>query len=338
MEYSIKKEYELILKAVLINKKKSEKKAIDVLLEKKLDWIEIAGQLYNHRLSGYFLLGISEEQQKRIPDELRKALYLTIDIQRQITLRNIETINSISNILNSRNIRYSLLKGCWFDCYLYIPGCRRSNDMDILVYEEDLDVLDKELRKLGYIQSFNMQLPLVEASRKEKVIQRLYHHDLVPYVKCSQDRVDVLDINFLFDEKSNPIEKKVFMQYINCDTKNKKELVQYANLCFLCTHFYREAQNEIWTKDKRDLRLYKVVDIINTLRYYGENFDVGEFINVVDDLNIRKKCQFTFCVLSSLCDEQIIRRITSGLFDNKEQNMKESAINYIKDCFEFLHN
>ena len=53
----LKIEHELILKAVLVNKSSLEVDCISDMLEKDLDWCEIAGQLINHRLLGYFYKG-----------------------------------------------------------------------------------------------------------------------------------------------------------------------------------------------------------------------------------------------------------------------------------------
>lgn len=58
----MKKEYELILKTILINKSEDEEVEVTKLLENDLDWREIAGVLLSHRLSGYFYMGLSDEQ------------------------------------------------------------------------------------------------------------------------------------------------------------------------------------------------------------------------------------------------------------------------------------
>ena len=87
MVTKMKNEYRLILIASLNMKTQYEIEQIYDLLETKLDWCEIAGQLFNHRLAGYFLLGLTKDQQKKIPRELRKAIELLIVAQRQQTIK-----------------------------------------------------------------------------------------------------------------------------------------------------------------------------------------------------------------------------------------------------------
>ncbi|RGS75265.1 hypothetical protein DWX71_10695 [Ruminococcus bromii] len=68
MVTKMKNEYRLILIASLNMKTQYEIEQIYDLLETKLDWCEIAGQLFNHRLAGYFLLGLTKDQQKKFPE------------------------------------------------------------------------------------------------------------------------------------------------------------------------------------------------------------------------------------------------------------------------------
>ena len=88
------------------------------LLETKLDWCEIAGQLFNHRLAGYFLLGLTKDQQKKIPRELRKAIELLIVAQRQQTIKKYEIIKPILAEFRKENLRYAGLKGLIFNLSL----------------------------------------------------------------------------------------------------------------------------------------------------------------------------------------------------------------------------
>lgn len=302
----MKKEYRLILLAVLVNKTQLEELQIDNLLKNKLDWCEIAGQLFNHRLAGYFLLGLTKDQQKKIPRELRKAIELLIVAQRQQTIKKYEIIQPILAEFYKENLRYAGLKGLIFNIDNYEMGIRRSNDIDLLVPESELSKLDEILRKFGYIQSFLPEGKLVEASKKQKLIQRMNYHDLVPYVKEIDNEINEIDINFIFDAKENEITQKIFDMELT-EYKNEEYSVIglpfETNLAFLCIHFFREGTNSLWTDGKRDVVLYKLVDIINVIRKYKDIFNIEKWATLVNQLGIDHKCYYTFYMLAQFYPE-----------------------------------
>ena len=306
MVTKMKNEYRLILIASLNMKTQYEIEQIYDLLETKLDWCEIAGQLFNHRLAGYFLLGLTKDQQKKIPRELRKAIELLIVAQRQQTIKKYEIIKPILAEFRKEKLRYAGLKGLIFNIDNYQMGIRRSNDIDLLVPELELSKLDEILRKFGYIQSFLPEGKLVEASKKQKLIQRMNYHDLVPYVKAIDNGINEIDINFIFDTKENEITQKIFnmelTEYKN-DEYSVIGLPFETNLAFLCIHFFREGTNSLWTDGKRDVVLYKLVDIMNVIRKYKDVFNIEKWATLVKQLEIDHKCYYTFYMLAQFYPE-----------------------------------
>lgn len=304
-------DYKTVLKVGLIKKTEIETKEINDILNKKLDWVKIAGILLNHRLGGYFFFGLDEQQKKKVPREIIRALELLVLGQ---TIRQKELnpeIEKISERLERTDIRYAGLKGVIFGTEIYPIGIRRSNDIDILVYEKDLDKLDHVLRELGYIQTNNRAL-MIEASKKEKVIQRMNYHDLVPYIKKMDNKLVEIDINFLFDNKTNLIDKKVFefgTKIYRGKEYNFRGLKTYTGLSFLCVHFYREATDDIWIKSKRNVTLYKLVDIINYVRKYKMEMDASALIDVFQSLNIIEKCYCVFSILLHFYEDDFVKTV-----------------------------
>lgn len=325
----MKKEYELILKAVLINKSEQEKKDINVMLQDELDWGLIAGILFNHRLTGYFYKGLDENQQKRIPKELRKTIVLLIQAQKFQQEKMFKQYMIINDRLLKNNIRFAALKGAVFCSDMYELGARRSNDLDLFVYENDLEDLDKVLCELGFSQGHMEKGELVKATKREKIIQRMNYHDLIPYVKIVDEGYLELDINFLFDGKENEIDDKI-VKYGTKLVKGKNYDVvsfdTYINLAHLCTHFYREATNSIWTETNRDVTLYKIVDIMNFIRYKIDEIDEEKFINVLNELNLSDKAYYTFRIMSEFYEDKFILNM---LYRLKPKN--EEYINQIYD-------
>lgn len=328
----MKNEYKLILSGVLINKSAEENKEIDNLLNMKINWGEVAGVLLNHRLGGYFYMHLTDRQRVKIPKEMRKALELLVRAQKEVHSELIIEQNLVGEELNKTDIRYAMLKGAFFSSDIYDIGARRSNDLDMLVYEEDLELLDIHLRKLGYIQSNMPNGEMLEASKKEKLIQRMNYHDLVPYVKRIKTEILELDINFLFDDKDNLIDKTVFemgTKIYNGRNYSVKALNPYTNLAFLCSHFYREATNTIWTSGKRDVVLYKIVDIVNFIRSYESTINIDEYIDVANKINMIEKTAYTFKIINEFYDLDFISEF--NVKANTDSILSEEFMNKIYD-------
>lgn len=297
----MKNEYYLILLSVLKNKKVEESLQIDNYLKQQLDWSEIVGQVINHRLGGYFYYGLTEMQLKKIPKEFKAALKMLANGQEMQAKKRIKEFIIIDDILVKNSIAYFGLKGLIFSTNIYGLKERRSNDLDLMVHENDLDKLDIALRSIGYIQSNIPNGELIEATKKEKLIQRMNYHDLVPYVKEVDGEIIEIDINFKFDSKEHEIDDSIFDYGVQRYSGNGYEvngLPFNTNLLFLCIHFYREATNTLWVAGRRDVVLYKLVDIMNYMRVYNEQFDVQEWCNLAHKLDLEKKCYFTFHMLS----------------------------------------
>lgn len=141
---------------------------------------------------------------------IQGALELLVRAQKEQFEENLEEICKVNDALEEAKIKFAVLKGAFFGCEMYEKGTRRSNDIDLLVYEDDLGKLDTCLRAMGYIQSNMSNGEMVEATKKEKIIQRMNYHDLVPYVKKTKMGILELDINFLFDGNKNLIDKNVY--------------------------------------------------------------------------------------------------------------------------------
>lgn len=315
----MKKEYEVILLSVLRNRTVEEEVKLNNFLNSEIHWDVLIGELLHHRLSGYFLSGLNKEQKNKLFRETRITLELLVEAQKKQTLEIINIVKPILEDFDKEKIRYAGLKGLVFNADLYSPGDRRSNDIDLLVMEEDLEKLDKVLRNLGYIQTFMQNGEYKEATRKEKLIQRMNYHDLVPYVKLyNKDFVTELmfDINFHFDSKDNNITKEVMeygMEVYENEHYRVKGLPWETNLAHLCVHFYREGTNSIWTSGKRDVVLYKLVDIINLIRSNELEKKTKTWPELMIKLNLQKSGYYTMHVLSQFYNDKTIEYFKTEL-------------------------
>ncbi len=295
------KEYRVIFLSCLKQRTKEQDYELEYLFSEHLDWEKIGGQLLYHRLCGYFYGGLTSELRKRIPVEILKAIEAIIDSQREQFLVTIPEIKKLFEKFEQEKIRYAGLKGLYyFVNQIYKPGERRSNDIDLLVHEDDLDKLDKIFREAGYIQSLLKDGEFIEASRKEKIIQRMNYHDLIPYVKKTTSvhlPIIEFDINFLLDSQEVLATNNV-LKYETCKKSSElfsgRILTSIANFAHLCIHYYREASNTLWTNDKTDVLLYKIVDIANC---YVEIKQIDAWISFVKENNLQKSAYFTLMAL-----------------------------------------
>lgn len=320
----MKKEEELILIAVLTDRSEQEEAKLSALLPQELDWVYLSGLLVNHRLSGYFYNHLTECQKNILPREIREIFKLIVDAQKRRQVVINKEVNNLNSELIKNHLKFAGLKGVIFGAMLYNDGDRRSNDIDLLVSEEDLPLLDLVMQNMGYIQSNLPNGQLVKASRREKLIQRLNHHDLVPYVKSTDEGFLEVDINFLFDEKNNPIDKLVFEDGVYQYSGNGYSIMGLSiqmNLAFLCVHFYREATDFLWTSDKRDLTLYKLVDIINFIRRVKNKIDIYKVVETFKHLNIDDKCYYVFSIVDEFYHDAFVTQIIELLSYVDKKNL-----------------
>lgn len=326
----MKKESRLILLVPLINKTAKEEEEIKEILKEELNWELIVGELLHHRLGGYFYMALPEEYRKKLNKEVRKAFETIITAQKKQVKETYEILQPIIDEFDKNNIRYAGLKGVIYNATMYEIGIRRTNDTDLLVLEEDLNKLDKILRERGYIQTLMKNGEFKEASRKEKMIQIMNYHDLIPYMKLLpeeslSDRHEI-DINFQFDSKENDITKKIFdigTETYESEYLRIKGLPWKSNLAHLCIHFYREASNTLWTKRRRDMVLYKVVDIMNMIRYLKDKKeDINEWPQFMESLGLSKPAYYTLYVVSEFYDDPLIKSWMNNININDKSFVK----------------
>ena len=128
---------------------------------------------------------------------------------------------------------------------------------------------------------------------------------------------------------------KVFnrgLHIYNGENYSFKGLDIESNLAFLIVHFYREAVNDIWIKDKRNLVLYKIVDIINYIRFYYDKIDIYGFCDLLDELNIIEKAIYTFFIIREYYNDAFIKNCLEIIAEKHEdiyKKLEQKQSNYI---------
>ncbi|MGR5096013.1 nucleotidyltransferase family protein [Vibrio maritimus] len=291
--------------------RKNEETALLESIEPELNTNSVLGLLLKHRLLGYFS-AFSGRDLYENNKEVQKVLRLLLsDYQANHDVVEMETRN-ISDVLEKSRVRHAYLKGVFYKLDTYQLPVSKSNDTDMLVSEKDISTVDECLRALGYWQTFGEKVGFVEASKRDKVIQILNHHDLVPYMKRRADgSVSEIDINIHFDSTTNQITDDILDKHYE-QYCGRGYLSPIATFLHLCVHFEREFNGQIWIERKSDLTLYKVVDLINVYRHY--DLDNHEIFSMANDYKVAPAVKTTFECVDALLPE-------IGVFNlNKKSN------------------
>ncbi len=329
---AMKLEQELLLLAVLKSRTAEENSRLQEISGNKLDWGWIGGQLLHHRLSGYFYFGLGELRKQLLFKEFLIALELIVKAQSQQIRELNQLVRPVLQEFEERGLHYAALKGLVFNANLYNLGERRSNDSDILVWENDLDMLDEILRKHGYIQTYMHNGEYKEATRKEKMIQRMNYHDLVPYVKIVDSPFlskHEIDINFHFDSKDNDITKAVLeygTQIYAGELLEVRGLQWETHMAQLCIHFYREGTSSIWSSGRRDVVLYKLIDVANTLRFVQDEQRLMDWAGKLKEWKLDKASYYTLYYIEQFYPNVVPEKLMSALRPEDIGYLDEIAI------------
>ena len=148
---SMRPEIFLILYCVRINLTQKEKKQIEILLEKELNWEYLTNVADQHRVLPLIYMNLVENFKNDIPivifDRLR-YWYHTNTIQNKLISRE---LSRLQEYFLDANIPMIPFKGPTSAILIYGNiGLRQFNDLDILVHEKDYNRAQKILTELGY--------------------------------------------------------------------------------------------------------------------------------------------------------------------------------------------
>lgn len=301
------------------------------LSNEDLDLPYVLGQLQFNRVGGIAYAVLNRHGLlKKLHREVRNALRTTYENNRIKTECFRETEVYLAKILHGVCFKYALLKGAYL-VQLYPQGFRTSNDIDILIQEKDLASIEKLLKEAGFKQG-NVRNDVFEpASRAEIISSRINRGETVPWIKevnWSGQKFIEIDLNFSLDYKPNNSTDLVddFLERSCPDIHTSNgDLFTLSTVNFfiqLCTHLYKEASTMAWVKMKRDLSLYKFVDIYLFInRFFNEGF-IEKLGITAEQIGVTKECLYTvvrtrelFDIQNPVVDKLIDTLSTTGCFD-----------------------
>ena len=232
----------------------------------------VLGQLFFNRMSSV-AYGIMLENNllENVNREFRNSLKYSYIQNKQKNESFYECVKNLSNLLIDYTDKYAMLKGAVL-CKRYPEGYRTSNDIDLLVRQEDITIIGDTLIKNGFKQGYIKNDVFIEATRTQIIESKMLRGETVPYIL----KVDLpymkyleIDINFSLDYKNSKNNDVDLFIKNSCDINlgnfKVKTLQKEDFILHLCVHLYKEATTFPWVKMKRDMTLYKFCDIYTYL-------------------------------------------------------------------------
>lgn len=212
----------------------------------------------------------------------------------------------LAAILEKAEFMYVLLKGAYLSTLLYEEGMRTSNDIDILIQEEDIEKCQHLLESNGFIQGYIEEGKKIRpASRREIIMSRMNYGETVPFVKRIDDEILEIDINFSLDFKPEQgvsrvkqlLEKR---EQVTFEDSAYYTLNQYDFFIHLCCHLYKEATTINWVQMGRDLQLYKFSDINLFFRKILVLLDIDTLVKRIKEYQTEEECYYTIINASKI--------------------------------------
>ncbi|MGG4094490.1 nucleotidyltransferase family protein [Paenibacillus lautus] len=184
-----------------------------------------------------------------------------------------EEITPILFQMEACGIEYAALKGLHLNNVVYKDySLRQSNDVDILVKDSCLSLATDLLISKGFVQSKN-NLTLEPASKKLKRFYRLSTHELVPFLKRTDNPFcPIINVDVQFDIIGRSKNLRIPLPYEDIFKKVSKitlpsregkinTLSSEFALLQLCSHLYRDMTRIQDILSGRDLKLINFLDI-----------------------------------------------------------------------------
>ncbi len=276
--------------------------------EKLLDYAtaNVLGHLFFNRMQGIAYGTLKNHDLLcQVNREFRNALSSAYAQNEEKNEMFFLCLQQIRNILWDVSCAYVMLKGAVL-CKKYPSGYRTSNDIDLLVKAEDVSKIGRLLKEAGFKQGNIRNGRFMPATRKEIIASKMLRGETVPYIKyiglAGIPYLEV-DINFSLDAQNTEdklvdvfLDRRVFEE-IN-DLKIFT-LDEYDFFIHLCAHLHKEATTMPWIAMKRDMTLYKYVDIYFLLMQMSPR-DIERIFYRAKKLQLEKICAYAILETANL--------------------------------------
>lgn len=269
---SMKEEQAIVLLA-RYSLSEAEVQEIDQLLKEDFDWYSFFIYALNNKVIGLVFYNLKKYQlmrrMKPIIYYLMKYYYYGNKHRNQVIMKEKELI---INAMREKNIRILSLKGgVLLDCVYTDYGSRTCNDLDFFCSLNDVEAIAQVVGGLGYVQGeYNWNTNTVtDFSRIKKLGWKMNMNTIPTYVKKIEgnEYIDFLELDFSY---SFDLRKDVSISATVFENSKEYEMSEIDSIIYLCSHLYKEAENDIWIEAKADLNLIKFCDVREAIKRIGE--------------------------------------------------------------------
>ncbi len=218
-----------------------------------------------------------------------------------------ECISMLSSAISKLDFKVALLKGAYL-CAYYPEGYRTSNDIDILIKPENVSKMGNLLQSMGFNQGHIRNGCFEPASRREIIESKMMRGETVPYIKeVSLPYMKYLevDINFSLDYKNS--ESDIVSELLERACRKDINGISISTLedsdffLHLCAHLYKEATTLPWIKMKRDMTLYKYMDIYMLISEMS-NENILKVFERSKELGLEQICAYAISEAAEIFD------------------------------------
>lgn len=332
----MKREYNIVLELCkLFNSNTNE---IRELFEYPVDYPFVLGQLlYNRMGSAAYQILKQCDLSEYVNREFYNVLANLYQVNCTRTESYIQSVEVVGQILNDAGVPYALLKGAYLTS-IYPKGLRTSNDIDILIEQENITKLSELLIKHGFIQGHLRNGNFKRATRLEIISSRMNRGETVPFIK----KVDLqgleyleVDVNFSVDSVAYQKDDIVSKMLKNRQRRIKNVSYTLCSVDFLihlCVHLVKEATVINWVYMGRDLLLYKFFDIYALIEKWMDNTFYKELKSRICIYGLQKECYYAFYYTNKLFN------IKNRFFEKLLVEIKPSDIKYLREIVNFSEN
>lgn len=312
---SLSKERQLVLMTA-VKMDDGQYESLSEILKGKVNWSEVLFQMITHRTLNMFYYNLKRfKLEKSLEKEIQRLLDTQWSVMGERNSFYLKELGIILKEFQKYELIVPFVKGNLLASTVY-PSIesRVFNDLDLLMQLEDINKVTKALEDIGYVQGHYDENTgaIVEATRKEKVLQQMVSHELQEFQKLSDNNFAKLiqvDVNHEILWKGNcPYKiptKDLINRAIPIEIANSKGyMLDYIdNIIQLSCHLYKEATLMLWITDLRDLKIYKFSDLYMFIKTHFEKIDWNELINRVEDYKIQKVIYYNFYYIEMMFGE-----------------------------------
>lgn len=234
-------------------------------------------------------------------------------------------INECKMVFEKLDIPYAFFKGFVLSKAAYGNAfIRVSGDLDVLVSPQNVKFLNEVLLDSGFIQGTLESSDIIPTSHEKKVFQRVYSHQVVPYIKklnsktCPYICIDV-NTNVMWGESKKRInldELLIQRQKDIIDGFSFFKLDSITEFIVLCLHHYKDM-NSIYLLSKGSLKLRLFVDIYRYVKERKKDLPVEQLCEKSRKLGVMQYVYFCLVHTKTLFSDPILDEYIQ-MFRNQE--------------------